>query len=116
MKVARLDRRSRRNSRWLRGVLVSAQIGALVAAGPTTSFAEEPGAFAVAFDVIVLRQLHAIRMLVGAVALVPVSLFYTLKMPFDGDAGALAEVADILVVEPANHVFRRPLGEDFAGE
>ncbi|MFP6655591.1 MAG: hypothetical protein VCB25_08180 [Myxococcota bacterium] len=81
------------------------------------TIAENAGQVAtIGFDVGVLRTLGSIRLVVGAVALIPTSILYLLKMPIDGDAGALMEVVDILVVEPAEYIFRRPLGEDLAGD
>ena len=112
-------------------MLISAQIGLLVAMVPSVGFAEDGEAVsgsvfanvvesagkaaAIGFDVGILRTLGSIRVVVGAVALIPTSIIYLLKMPIDGDAGALLDVVDILVVEPAEFVFRRPLGADFAG-
>jgi hypothetical protein len=113
-------------------MLISAQIGLLVAMVPSVGFAEDGEAVvsgsvfanvvesagkaaAIGFDVGILRTLGSIRVVVGAVALIPTSIIYLLKMPIDGDEGALLDVVDILVVEPAEFVFRRPLGEDFAG-
>ncbi len=100
----------------LRRFLISAQIGVLVAIAPTPSMAEDANPFAIGFDIAVLRTLGATRLAVGMVALIPTALLFTLKMPLDGNTGALREAAEILVVEPANYVFRRPLGEDFGGE
>jgi hypothetical protein len=37
-------------------------------------------------------------------------------MPFDSNTDVYREAADMLVVEPANYVFRRPLGEDLSGD
>jgi hypothetical protein len=36
-------------------------------------------------------------------------------MPFDSDPGVYREAAELLLIGPANYVFRRPLGEDFEG-
>jgi hypothetical protein len=107
-----------RPGRRIRQALISVQIGLLVALVPCASFARDDSsdAFAIGFDLVVLRTLGSVKLAVGTVALVPASILYILKMPFDGgDTGALQEVAEVLVVEPANYVFRRPLGEDFAG-
>jgi len=107
----------------LRRFFVSAQIGALVAIAPTiaptTSYAEEAedaDIFAKAFDLTVLRPLGSIKLVVGMTALIPAAFLYSFRIPFDSDASALEEVAEILVIEPANYVFRRPLGEDFQGQ
>ncbi|HIF92349.1 MAG: hypothetical protein ABGX04_17890 [Myxococcales bacterium] len=106
-----------RPGRRVRQVLVSLQIAILVVLAPSTSLAvNNLDRFAIGFDVVVLRPLGAIRLAVGAVALIPVGLIYSLKIPLDGGTGALQEVAELLVVEPANFFFRRPLGEDLSGE
>jgi len=109
-----------RPGRRFRQILVSLQIGMLVALVPSTSFAKDESSFAdnfaIGYDLVVLRTLGTIRLAVGMVALIPASILYTLKMPIDGDGGALREVAEILVVEPASFVFRRPLGEDLEGQ
>ncbi len=100
----------------LRRFLVSAQIGVLVAMAPTASFAEDVSPFVMAFDAIVLRPLGAVKLAVGMAFLIPASVLYTFRMPFDSDPGVYREAAEMLVIEPANYVFRRPLGEDLAGE
>ena len=110
----------------IRRFLVSAQMGLLLATVPTTGLAAPTGpssvrqkmenGAAIGFDIAVLRTLGSIRLIVGAAALVPAALFTTLTLPFNRDPGQYGEVADTLVVGPANFVFRRPLGEDFAGE
>ena len=108
-----------RPGRRFRQALISVQLGLLVAVVPSPSFASNDfaDAFAIGFDLAVLRTLGSVKLAIGAAALIPTTIFYTLKMPFDGgDTGALGEVAEVLVVEPANYIFRRPLGEDLAGE
>ena len=115
--------------RRIRQALVSLQIAALLALVPTTSFALDFSMdnlkldleinldpLVIPFDIAILRPLGAIRLAVGSVALVPIGLIYSMKIPLDGGTGALQEVAEILVVEPANFLFRRPLGEDLSGE
>jgi len=101
----------------LRRILISAQIGALVALAPTASLADDddPSVGAKIFDVIILRPVGAVRLIVGAGALAITSVLYTFRLPFDSDTGPFEEAAEILVVEPGNYVFRRPLGEDFSG-
>jgi hypothetical protein len=117
MKIAT---RPGRRLRQLRQILISLQVAVLVALVPSTSFALDfnfdSDSLAIPFDLVILRPLGAIRLVVGTVALIPIGLIYTLKIPIDGGTGALREVADILVVEPANFFFRRPLGEDLSGE
>jgi hypothetical protein len=100
----------------LRRFLISVQLGALVAIAPTASFADDVGVGDKIFDASVLRPLGAVKLVVGMVALIPASVLYTFRMPFDSDTGVYREAADMLVVEPANYVFRRPLGEDLAGD
>ena len=101
----------------LRRFLISALIGALIAIAPTASLAEEEASVgAKIFDVAILRTLGTVKVFVGIVALIPASVLYTLRMPFDSDTGVYKEAAEMLVVEPANFVFRRPLGEDLAGD
>ena len=99
----------------LRRFLISAQIGVLVAIAPTPSFAEDVSPWVIAYDVAVLRTLGFVKLVVGMTALIPASVLYTFRMPFDSDTGVYREAAEMLVIEPANYVFRRPLGEDFGG-
>jgi len=100
----------------LRRLLISAQIGVLVAIAPTASFADDVGVGAKIFDAVVLRPLGTVKVFVGMAAMVPAAVLYTFRMPFDSDTGVYREAAELLVIEPANYVFRRPLGEDLAGE
>jgi len=101
----------------LRRFLISALIGALIAIAPTASLAEEEASVgAKIFDVAILRTLGTVKVFVGMIALIPATFLYTFRMPFDSDTGVYKEAAEILVIEPANFVFRRPLGEDFAGD
>jgi hypothetical protein len=100
----------------LRRFLISVQLGALVAIAPTAGFAEDVSMGDKIFDASVLRPLGTVKLIVGLVALIPASVLYTFRMPFDSDTGVYREAADMLVVEPANYVFRRPLGEDLAGD
>ncbi len=101
----------------LRRVLISAQIGVLVAVAPATSFAadDEATVGAQIFDAMLLRPLGAIRLVAGTAALAATGVLYTLRLPFDPDTGPFEEAAELLVVEPGNYLFRRPLGEDFSG-
>jgi hypothetical protein len=96
----------------LRRFLISAQIGVLVAIAPVPSFAEDASIGAKVFDAAVLRPLGSIRLVVGMAVLAATSVLYTLTLQ---DADVYQETADLLIVEPANYVFRRPLGEDFSG-
>ncbi len=102
----------------LRRFLISAQIGALVAIAPAPSYAEDAkdtNIFAKAFDAAILRPLSAVRLAVGITALIPTAVLFTLRLPFDPDTSVYSEAADILVVEPAHYLFRRPLGDEFEG-
>jgi hypothetical protein len=100
----------------LRRFLISVQLGALVAIAPAAGFAEDVSIGDKIFDASVLRPLGTVKLIVGLVALIPASVLYTFRMPFDSDTGVYREAADMLVVEPANYLFRRPLGEDLAGD
>ena len=109
----------------LRRILIGAQLGALVAIAPVQAFAagNEPTTLdklergcSIGFDVAVLRPLAVGRMLVGMGFMVPMTIFNTMRMPFEQDTGIYRETAQLFVVEPANFAFRRPLGEDFSGE
>lgn len=100
----------------LRRLLISAQIGALVAIAPTASFADDVSIGAKIFDAVILRPLGTVKVFVGLTAMIPAAVLYTFRMPFDSDTGVYREAAEMLVVEPANYVFRRPLGEDLAGD
>ncbi|HEB91042.1 MAG TPA: hypothetical protein ENI85_15820 [Deltaproteobacteria bacterium] len=112
----------------IRRFLISARMGLLLVTVPAclaltvptmghASALEKVGeGAAVGFDIAVLRTLGSLRLIVGAAALIPATMITTLTLPFNRDPGQYREVADTLVVGPANYVFRRPLGEDFAGE
>jgi hypothetical protein len=107
----------------LRRFLVSAQIGALVALAPAPSFAEDDGSSWAGWgwvpkvvDIHVIRPLGFVKLAVGIVAMVPATVIYSFRLPFDQDTSMIEEAADLLIVEPANYVFRRPLGEELAGE
>ena len=101
----------------LRRLLISVQLGALIAITPAAGFAEEVGTGPKIFDATVLRPLGTVKLAVGMIFLIPASVLYTLlRMPLDSDTGVYQEAADMLVVEPANYVFRRPLGEDLSGD
>jgi hypothetical protein len=99
----------------LRRLLIGAQIGVLVAIAPTASFADDAHIGAKIFDAVILRPLGTVKVFVGMAALIPASVLYTFRMPFDSDTGVYREAAEMLVIEPANFVFRRPLGEDLDG-
>jgi hypothetical protein len=96
----------------LRRFLISAQIGVLVAIVPAASFAEDATTGGKVFDAAVLRPLGSIRLVVGMAALALTSVLYAITFQ---SSDVYRETADLLVVEPANFVFRRPLGEDFSG-
>lgn len=76
-----------------------------------------------AVDLVVLRPLGAARLAAGAALWVPVSLvqafmdvtsaaFSPLGFPSRRDARTTRETLNVFVVEPANYLFRRPLGRD----
>ena len=107
----------------LRQVFLSAQLGALVAIAPLPSAAADQSTFldqlengaAKTFDLAILRPLGGLRLVVGMAAMVPMTIINTIALPFQPDSGAYRETAELFIVEPANYVFRRPLGEDLAG-
>ena len=96
----------------LRRFLISAQIGVLVAIVPAASFAEDATTGSKVFDAAVLRPLGSVRLVVGMATLAVTSVLYAITFQ---SSDVYRETADLLVVEPANFVFRRPLGEDFSG-
>jgi hypothetical protein len=110
----------------IRRILISAQVGAMVALAPvqgmaatdqgSTTLEKVERGFSIGFDLVILRPLGAGRMFVGMGLMVPMSIFNTMRMPFVRDSAIYGESAQLFVVEPANFVFRRPLGEDFSGE
>jgi len=109
----------------VRHILISAQVGAMLATAPMASFAEEKASTRYenfergaekTFDLLLLRPLGSIRVVVGMAAMVPVSIVYTLSYPLHSDPGIYGEAAEFFVVEPANFAFRRPLGENLSGE
>ena len=96
----------------LRRFLISAQIGVLVAIVPAASFAEDATTGGKVFDATVLRPLGSIRLVVGMATLALTSVLYAITFQ---SSDVYRETANLLVVDPANYVFRRPLGEDFSG-
>ena len=96
----------------LRRFLISAQIGVLVAIVPAASFAEVATTGGKVFDAAVLRPLGSVRLVVGMATLAVTSVLYAITFQ---SSDVYRETANLLVVDPANYVFRRPLGEDFSG-
>ena len=69
----------------------------------------------VAVDIFPMRFGGFVRVVVGSVFLVPATIFSALAMPFERNPDVFRENADLYVLEPFDYTFRRPLGEDFAG-
>ena len=105
-------------------MLLLVSIGWIVATAPRAGLCLESGsgmgpeigrAALMAVDVFPVRFGSFLRMTVGGVMLVPVTIFSTLSYPFERNPEIFQENADVFVVEPFIYTFRRPLGEDFGG-
>ncbi len=67
-------------------------------------------------DIALLRPLSAGRLAMGAFVAMPLSSFLNAVMlPIGQDPGVFAQDWDRFVVEPAEYLFVRPVGEDLAG-
>lgn len=97
--------------------------------GPTGSAtaSERAPIPAQAVDLVLLRPLGAARLAAGAALWVPVSLvqgildlssaaFGSIGFPSRRDGAATRDTLDVFVVDPARYVFKRPLGENLAGD
>lgn len=103
-------------------MLVLVCLGMLLATAPRTGAAAEATAgpdvgraALMAVDVFPVRVGGFLRMVVGGIFLVPVTALSALTMPFERNPAVFRENAELYVVEPFDYTFRRPLGEDFAG-
>ena len=66
-----------------------------------------------AVDVFPIRFGGFLRTVVGSVLLVPATVFSTFSLPFDRNPDVFRENYELLVLEPFDYTFRRPLGQDF---
>ena len=66
-----------------------------------------------AVDVFPIRFGGFLRFVAGNALLVPATIFATLSLPFDRNLDAYRTNYEMLVQEPFDYTFRRPLGEDF---
>lgn len=90
------------------GAESDASAGSAQSAG---AMAKEIGTKAV--DVFPIRFGGFLRTVAGGILLVPASLFSTFSLPFDRNPGVFRENVELLVLEPFDYTFRRPLGQDF---
>jgi len=101
-------------------------LGMLVATAPRTVTAAEAisqseagpdvgRAALMAVDVFPVRVGGFLRIVVGGIFLIPVTVLSALTLPFERNPDVFRENAELYVVEPFDYTFRRPLGEDFAG-
>jgi hypothetical protein len=68
------------------------------------------------FDIVVLRPAGLARLAVGALFALPISsTINLLALPVGQSTSVFADDYDLHVVEPADYVFARPIGEDLAG-
>lgn len=105
-------------------LLVLGCLGMLLATAPRAGTATAAEATAgpdvgraalMAVDVFPVRVGGFLRLVVGGIFLVPVTALSALTMPFERNPAVFRENAELYVVEPFDYTFRRPLGEDFAG-
>jgi hypothetical protein len=72
--------------------------------------------FNTVMDVAVLRPLGGARLLIGGAVILPISsLVNALAFPVERDPNVFVADWDRYVVEPAEYVFSRPIGEDLMG-
>lgn len=66
-------------------------------------------------DVFPIRFGGFLRLIAGSALLVPASLFATFSLPFNRDPAVYRDYYELLVLEPFDYTFRRPLGQDLGG-
>jgi len=100
-----------------RAVVVVLALGIACAAGPgqaaRASNAEVAGVAYKAVDVFPIRFGGFLRLVAGSALLVPATILSTLSLPLDRNPGIYRDYYELLVQEPFDYTFRRPLGEDF---
>lgn len=68
-------------------------------------FAEDaPGGGSIIFDVILVRPLGVATLALG-------TAFFVVSLPFGVTSGSTGKAAKVLIAEPFNFTFARPLGE-----
>jgi hypothetical protein len=115
-------RRSRRPLLISRGaVLVLLALLGIAAARPALALDEAPAQANVeaialkAVDVFPIRFGGVLRLIAGSALLVPATLFSTFSLPFDRNPAVYRDNFELLVREPFDYTFRRPLGQDLGG-
>ena len=96
-------------------LMMVAATGAARAAGELPSQASVQEFAYKAVDVFPIRFGGVLRLIAGSALLVPATLFSTLSLPFDRNPGVYRDNYQLLVVEPFDFTFRRPLGQDLGG-
>ncbi len=113
-----LDRMRKRSSRFVHAFVLALIAvlmfeGSAIAEGstsgsgrPQNSFVQ---AFAIGFDVVVLRPLAAVTVVVGTALFVPAALIALVGGK--GSKERVSEATELFVTEPFEEAFRRPLGD-----
>ena len=96
-------------------LMTVASTGVARAAGELPSQASVQEFAYKAVDVFPIRFGGVLRLIAGSALLVPATLFSTLSLPFDRNPGVYRDNYEMLVVEPFDFTFRRPLGQDLGG-
>lgn len=103
------------------GVLVLIAMMGIGSAGAARSLGELPSQAQVeefafkAVDVFPIRFGGVLRLIAGSALLVPATLFSTFSLPFDRNPAVYRDSYEMLVREPFDYTFRRPLGQDLGG-
>lgn len=102
-------------------VLVLLVMMGIASAGAARALGELPSQAQVqefafkAVDVFPIRFGGVLRLIAGSALLVPATLFSTFSLPFDRNPAVYRDNYELLVVEPFDYTFRRPLGQDLGG-
>ena len=102
-------------------VLVLLALMGIAAGRPASALDEAPAQANVeevslkAVDVFPIRFGGVLRLIAGSALLVPATLFSTFSLPFDRNPAVYRDNYELLVLEPFDYTFRRPLGQDLGG-
>jgi hypothetical protein len=108
-------------------VLISFPVVSMAASAQAATEDEDANYIGKTVDVALLRPLGAVRLAAGTALFIPVSFFNGLGQSSLAALGSMGlssganwsvfgESLDLLIVEPSQFLFVRPLGEDLSGD
>lgn len=107
-----------------RALVLGLLVSLCIASVPRAALAQDPAAEGgvdvgraarIVADVFPIRFGGFLRLAVGTVFIVPVTILSGLTYPFERNDDVFRENAALYLQEPFDYTFRRPLGEDLAG-